>query len=267
MNRVAWLSLLSVLLLVGSASAAYIEFSAPEQVRVGVPLVVEGTSVPPGFSDPTLNPGFSTEIVFYYTPYTKREVARSTVIIQQDGTFQTVFETAGLEKGQYALELIDPDRKTFSSSSTIRRTLTLIDRSGDLTITSPLTQDFDGSLQVAGRVKDLNSRSVQIRVEDASGIVFGPEYVLTDSVGAFALDVPIQGGGTYQAFFYDGGEYVDAREFLVTEPGEPAVTPTRTAAAQTPSTGANASGDQPSTPLPAFLSLLALLILILVRQR
>ena len=215
MKRIAWLTVIAAMLLVSTASAAYVAISAPQTVNVGEPLEVTGTTIAQGLTRPSLNPGFSTEIVLYYAQHTKREVDRKTIVVQQDGSFSTTFETEGLAVGLYSIELVDPTRTTFGSSSKIRQLVTLVDRSGSLTVTSPLNQDFDGYLDLQGAVSGIGSSGIQIQVEHDGFIVYGPEFISTDADGRFDTAVPISSGGSYKVTFADIDGYIDSQDFVV----------------------------------------------------
>jgi len=225
MKRIAWLTLIAAMMLVGTASAAYISFSAPQTVYVGDTLEITGTTIVEGLPKPSLEPGFSTEIILYRAQYMKHEMARKTIVIQGDGSFSTMFETVGLEPGQYSIEIIDPTRTTFGSSSKIRQIVALVDRSGSLTISSLDNQKFDGSLDVSGTIRDLGDAGVQIEVTHDGATVYGPEYVATSKDGAFSTEVAISVAGVYRVIFEDSKGYIGTKEFMVV--GTPAPTTTQ----------------------------------------
>ncbi len=225
MKRIAWLTLIVAMMLVSTASAAYVAISAPQTVYVGEPLEVTGTTIVGGLPRPSLDPGFSTEIILYVLKPGKSEVGRKTIIVQQDGSFSAEFETTGLEAGTYSIELIDPTLSTFGSSSTKQRMVTLVDRSGSLTITSPLNQDFDGTLDLRGTIGDIGDAGVQIEVEHDGAVVYGPKYVATGKDGAFSTELPISAGGSYEVTFSDAKGYIGSVVVVVT--GTPGPTPTQ----------------------------------------
>lgn len=255
MKKIAWLSLtilISMLLIVSSASAAYVAISAPDRVEAGEPLVVTGTANVEGLSKPTLNPGFSTEIVLYYATGTKQEIARRTVVVQQDGTFTAIFGTAGLRGGQYTVELVDPTKTTFGGSSTTLRWVTIVNRADEITLTSPATQGYDGTLDIAGSLPGVGNAGVQVEVRHDGEDVFGPTYIQTTDAGAFALTVPIREGGTYQVRFADAAGFITAAEFLVT--GGPAAPTTTVAPTTTPSSTAITATASASRDAPAYFA-------------
>ncbi|KLK87397.1 hypothetical protein SZ63_10975 [Methanoculleus sediminis] len=224
MKRIAWLTIIVAMMLVGTASAAYVSISAPQTVYVGDPLKVTGTTTVEGLPKPTVNPGFSTEIILYRAQYMKHEIARKTIVVQADGTFSATFETDGLEPGQYSIEIVDPTLSTFGGSSTKQRTVILVDRSGSLKIDSPLNQNFDGTLDLRGEIADIGSAGVRVLVERDGFVVYGPEFVATDKNGAFSVEVPISEGGSYEVTFSDTKGYIGKAVFVVA--GTPGPTPT-----------------------------------------
>jgi len=245
MKRIAWLFLISVALMVASASAAHVDTTAPSRLQVGEPLIVTGTTVPEGLTKPSVDPGTQITIQFYYAEGTKKLVETNQIVIQQDGTFQTVFQTTGLKKGSYTLEIHGPTQDTFGTSSKTMLFVTLIDRSDEITITSPLTQTFDGTLTIAGSISGLEDRGVQIEVRSGSDSVFGPRYIPTDKTGKFSQEVAVPAGGVYDVRLTDYRGYIGTVTFTVVQqttssptgetPGEPStVSATATASRDAP---------------------------------
>ncbi|MDD3070305.1 MAG: hypothetical protein PHX88_03825 [Methanoculleus horonobensis] len=224
MKRIAWLTIIAAMMLVGTASAAYISFSAPQTVNVGDTLEITGTTIVEGLPKPTINPGVSMEIILYRAQYMKHEIARETIVVQNDGSFSTSFETDGLEPGQYSIEIVDPTLSTFGSSSKKQQIVNLVDRSGTLKIDSPSNQDFDGTLDLRGSIADLGDAGVQVRVERVGFTVYGPKFVATDKNGAFSVEVPVSEGGSYEVTFSDTKGYIGDAVFVVA--GTPGPMPT-----------------------------------------
>jgi len=244
MKRIAWLTLLAAMLLVSAASAAYVEINAPKTVYAGDPLKVTGTTIVGGLTKPSLNPGFSTDVVLYSVKHSKSEVVRKTIVVQEDGSFSATFDTRGLAAGDYTVEIIDPEPpNTFGGSSKTLQFLKLVDRSGDLRITSPLTQELDGSLDISGAITDIGGAGVRIQVEYGGTTVYGPEYIKTDADGRFSVTVPISDAGAYNVTFSDTRSYIDTIEFAVLGGASP---PTETQ-------GATVSASAPATrSAPAY---------------
>ncbi|MDD3372621.1 MAG: hypothetical protein PHE39_02995 [Methanoculleus bourgensis] len=239
MKRIAWLTLLAAMLLISAASAAYVEINAPKTVYVGDPLKVTGTTVVGGLTKPSLNPGFSTDVVLYSIKHTKSEVDRKTIIVQEDGSFSATFETEGLAAGDYTVEIIDPEPpNTFGGSSKTLQFLKLVDRSGDVTITSPLVQEFDGSLDITGAIAGIGGAGVRVQVERDGTTIYGPEYIRTGADGAFSAAVPVSGAGTYRVTFSDTKGYIGTFVFVVTGAPTPTETQATVVSASAPATRA-----------------------------
>jgi len=73
----------------------------------------------------------------------------------------------------------DLKRAKLSSDSVTLRVPELIDRSGEITITSPQSQAFDEALRIEGSVTKLGNKGVDIEVRGRDGFVFGPQYTGT----------------------------------------------------------------------------------------
>lgn len=202
--------LIASVCLTGLVSAYEISISAPTKLQVGLPLVVNGTS--------TLPAGISVDIVLYRSDYTTEEIARHTVTIQGDKEFNVVFDTKGLQKGQYKVEVPEIGSYSYLGGSTTVRVVELIDRTDEITIKSDLTQVFDGSLEVEGSIKDLINSGVQIEVVSLDNkVVFGPEYVTTSMEGSFSQKVAITEPGIYEVSFTDSKGYIGTKTFTVKE--------------------------------------------------
>ncbi|MDD1639341.1 MAG: hypothetical protein LUP93_07945 [Methanomicrobiales archaeon] len=212
MNRVFGY-ILAAVLLIGGVQAAYVEMAAPDRISVGEILMVEGSSLG------TLNPGFSTDLIFYQMLYTKKEVNRSQIVVQEGGVFSASFPTEGLPQGQYLLELVDPypnGEEAFGGAAQKFHYVTLVDRSDEITITSPRVQPYNGWLYLKGSLSSTGNNGTEIRVSKGSEVVFGPEYIATNN-GDFMDTIAITGGGTYKVSFSDAKGYIGTAEFAVTE--------------------------------------------------
>ncbi|MDD1657023.1 MAG: hypothetical protein LUQ41_00995 [Methanomicrobiales archaeon] len=215
--------ILAALLLIGGAQAAYVEMTAPDKINVGEILQVEGSSLG------TLQPGFSTDLIFYQMLYTKKEVNRAQIVVQQGGIFSASFPTEGLPEGEYILELVDPytnGNEVFGGAAKKFSYVTLVDRSDEITISSPRVQPFNGVLYLKGTLSMTGNNGTEIRVQKSGQVIFGPEYIATKD-GEFMDTVPITEGGTYKVSFSDPRGYIGMAEFAVTEAATTAtVTPT-----------------------------------------
>jgi MYXO-CTERM domain-containing protein len=241
MKRIAWI-LLAGALLVGAAQAAYIEMNAPDTLTVGQTLEVTGNSLG------TLKPGFSTDLIFYRIAFTKTEIARTRIVVQQGGVFSASFPTAGLSAGTYLLELVDPKPEgsdVFGGDAKTQKQITLIDRQDEITITSPLTQPFTGRLSIRGSISTAGNNGTQLSVDHNGMIVYGPVYIATLN-DAFSTDIPITEGGTYTASFSDAKSYIGLAQFTVSQPVQTTVVTTTAPPAQQVSASAQASRNQPA---------------------
>jgi len=203
--------ILAALLLIGGAQAAYVELSAPDRINAGETLQVSGTSLG------TLKPGFSTDLIFYQMQFTKKEIARAQIVVQEGGIFSASFPTLGLAGGNYLLELVDPrtdGQEVFGGTAKNQKFVTVVDRSGEITISSARVQTFNGVLYLKGTLAMTGNNGTEIRVEKAGQVIFGPEYIGTVS-GEFAKTVPITEGGTYRVSFSDARGYIGMAEFAV----------------------------------------------------
>lgn len=229
--------------LAAPASAAFIEIATPDSINAGQTLEVTGTTV-------AVKPGYVVDIVLYDTTSTKSEIDRQAVVIQGDGTFEVTFETDSLRSGTYSVEVQSRGEDIFGGSSKKIKIFKIVNRNDELSITSPKTQEYDGTLQVAGTLAKYGDDGVKVTVTDAyKATIYGPTWVRTDA-GAFSASVPITSGGTYVAEIADRTGYVWTVRFTVT--GGEAVQPTPTAT-QTPGPTYSASAPA-SRGNPAYFA-------------
>jgi hypothetical protein len=229
------LVVLGLLFLSGSVTAYQVNIEAPDTLTVGKPLIVTGTT--------TYGIGTPIDVVLYKQVTTSTWVDRKIAYVQSDRTFRVIFDTTELKKGAYKVEVpVDGQ-----GNSVTMRLVNLVDRSDEISLTSPVLQPYTGKLYIAGTVStDINS-GVQIAVFDSDNIpVFGPQYVNTNSNGIFSADVPITQPGEYEVSFTDSNGYIGQRVISVV--GETIVTTTLTGVATTPpvlSAHGRASRDKP----------------------
>jgi len=223
-------------LLIAAASAYIVTIDAPQTLTAGEPLIVNGTS--------TLPPGYTHDLVLYSGP---AERGRTTVVVQQGGTFSARFDTTGLLTGDYRVELVPPtDPGFFGTASVTSRTVTIVDRSAEVTVTSPAAQNDTNNLTVAGTAPGKKSGSIAIAVTGPGNFTFGPEYVRTDANGAFSKSVPIRGPGQYQVAISDPVGLI--ARYTVTVSGQAQVTATVTVPQTAVSTAA--TSVVATTPVP-----------------
>ncbi|HVP94643.1 MAG TPA: hypothetical protein VMS89_05650 [Methanoregulaceae archaeon] len=200
MMRKFALIILAIALIITSASAYEVILYAPDSLQVGNPVLVNGTT--------DLPPGVSLNIVFSREYFGSEPVSNETVVIQGNGggnnSFSLDFSTVGLPPGQYKVEVAPVHDFSFLGDSVTLRSVTLVDRSGEITFGSPLKKLDDGTLQVAGTDEMLKNGAVQLTITDPDGIVvFGPEFIPTNMFGAFSKSLSIQKTGNYSVSFAD----------------------------------------------------------------
>jgi hypothetical protein len=247
MKKVA--CLLGLLLLcTGVVSAYEIKCSCPNEVYRGDIITIEGTS--------TLPPGYSTSIRLYEVQPLSRELTSQDLVIQQDGLWSIQLQTFSLEEGTYKFEIVEDIMDyPLSSGSDKTKIFKVIDRSGEITISSPSTQKSTDTLELSGRAPEVGSAGLQIEVTDSRGaIIYGPTYIRTDAGGSFSEEVPVSGPGRYYVTFSDfrnnEARFISRVSFTLEEPGTPvgsAATPSVTPApGKTVSASAVATRDAPA---------------------
>jgi hypothetical protein len=203
MKKIVLLAL-GIMLLSSGVSAYQVNIYAPDTLTVGLPLVVNGTA--------TFGIGTPIDVVLYQQVTTSTEIERKVAYIQSDNTFRVIFDTTLLPTGIYKVEV--PASGTGDSIS--MRQVRLIDRSDEISLTSPTTQAFSGRMYLDGKIDvDANS-GVQIAVIGPdNGVVFGPKYVGTDPQGGFDVTIPVSQAGDYEASFTDAEGYVGSRTISI----------------------------------------------------
>jgi len=230
------LIVMGLLFLSGFASAYQVNIDAPESLSIGKPLIVNGTT--------TFGIGMAIDVVLYYQLTTTTEIKRKTVHVQSDKTFRVVFDTTGLKKGIYKVEV----PVNGQGDSVTMRLVQLIDRSDDIQLSSFTTQDFKGKISVAGTIRGDENTGVQIEVIGPDNtVVFGPRYVNINNAGSFSAEIPIPGPGDYELSFTDAKGFIGTR--MITAAGQPTMEATPVATATTYavfSAHAKASRDNPA---------------------
>jgi len=199
LNKTAYILLLLIILClagVAHVSAYYMNIDLPREVRVGEPINVTGmTNIPPD----TIN------VVFSETMNAPIEHGKVTIILSEKGdkSFNASFDTTGLTKGQYKIEVIGNTIHNFSGGSRSIRIINLVDRSDEVILTSPDTQQFDGELDIEGYIRDFTENAVQVDLFLDGKQVFGPEFVPVDKQKDFSYDIPIYSPGSYSVQFTD----------------------------------------------------------------
>jgi hypothetical protein len=206
-----------LVLMVAGASAHEITIDAPTSLQVGTPIVVNGTT--------NLADGVNISIALSNADYYTTEIATENVLVQrsdENKSFSVVFDTTGLKKGQYKVEVLPIQDFSFLGSSVTIRPVTLVDRSDELTITPPLQKEYDGSLTIAGNGARLLNSGVEVMVTSSNGtLLFGPEFIGTDYMGYFSKTFSIPEPGDYLVNFRDARGFIGNITYTVTKPREP----------------------------------------------
>ena len=212
------LTALFLLCIAGTASAYQFYLSCPESVQVGLPLKCS--------IDSNLPAGTTFDLAFYQSGYTSTPISLQSVTIQDNQATQyKLFDTKGLPGGQYKMEaqFKGDDESSLSSDSKTLQLPVLIDRSGDITITSPMIQNVDEALRIEGSITKLGNDGVEITVRGPNGVIFGPQWIGTkinmqSGAGAFTQHVPVIGPGEYDVTFKDAKGYIGVVTFTVSAP-------------------------------------------------
>ena len=233
MNKIV-LMVMGLLFIFGGASAYYVNIDAPETVTIGKPLIVTGTT--------TLGIGTPIDVSLYYQLTTSTRVGFPlTTYVMADKTFRVVFDTTNLKKGTYKVEV---PSNGLGDSSIPMRLVNLVDRSDEISLSSPTQQYYNGKLYVAGTLSTDASSGFQIVVFDPDNApVFGPSYVNTNYLGAFSADIPISQPGDYEVSFTDSKGYVGSR--IITVVGDVTVATTIPTTVSILSAHGKASRDNP----------------------
>jgi len=255
MKKIALIVLLTMVCVVGVASAYVLTIDCPKSLPVGAPLPVTGTT--------TLPVGTTFDLTFSSSGQTSKSISSIPVTVGDDKDFNTVFETTGLSGGMYKVEAVprgDYSSKLSSDSVTIK-VIELVDRSDMLHITSPTNQVVPNALLIEGYISKAGSSGVKIDVIGPQGKVFGPAYIATAARGGnedgyFSQNIPVTEPGNYNARFSDTTGYIGEKIFgvqaaetqvpVVTTEGTILFTPTpttpRPTQTKTPVTTATKSG-------------------------
>ncbi|MGB9176827.1 MAG: hypothetical protein WCB46_08855 [Methanoregula sp.] len=216
--------------------AYQVNIDAPETLTVGKPLIVTGVT--------TFPPGMAVDVVLYYQLTTTTEIKRQVVGVRPDKTFRVVFDTTGLKTGTYKVEV----PVNGMGNSVTMRLVRIVDRSEEIQMDSPLYQQFNGTLVVAGTIKGDENSGVQVEVIGPDNSpVFGPQFVNTDYEGAFSTVVPIIIPGEYEVSFTDAKGFIGTRIITATGLKTPIATMSEpTAPKNMVSAHAKASRDAPA---------------------
>ena len=215
MKRILLIALF-LLCIAGTASAYQLYLSCPESVQVGLPLKCS--------IDSNLPAGTTFDLAFYQSGYTATAISRQAVTIQDNQATQyKLFDTKGLPGGQYKVEIQKLDESRLSSDSKTWQLPVLIDRSDEITITSPMTQNMDEALRIEGYIAKIGNDGVEIAVRGPDGVIFGPQWIGTkiniqSGAGVFTQHVAVTVPGEYDVTFKDAKGYIGVVTFKVSAP-------------------------------------------------
>jgi hypothetical protein len=237
---------LCLMCITGTASAYGLYVSCPESVQAGLPLKCSIDSDFPA--------GTSFNIVFYQTQYTATEVSRQPITIQDNQITQyKLLDTKGLPGGNYKVEVqyMGSDEPRLRSDSVTLQLVKLIDRSSEITITSPLTQSPDEPLRIEGSIYKLGNNGVKIEVRGPDGVLFdnwiGSKESIQSGAGVFTYKVTVLGPGDYEVMFTDAKGYIGTVTFHMPAPATQVITSIPTTITTVKTTKAPTTAP---TPLP-----------------
>ena len=217
MKRILLLAL-CLLGIIGTASAYGLYLDCPASVQVGQPVKCS--------VDSDLPAGYTFDLVFYQSQYTATELGRQSVTVQDSHSTQyKIFDTVGLSGGSYKVEAqlsTKTGETSLRSDSVTYKLVQLVDRSGEITITSPVTQNLAEALRIEGSISKLGDAGVQLEVRGPDGRIFGPQYIGTkndvkDGSGVFTQKVLVTTPGTYEVSFNDTNSFIGIKKFEVVE--------------------------------------------------
>lgn len=265
---------LCMMCIVGTASAYQLYLSCPSSVQVGIPLKCS--------IDSNFPAGTTFNVVMYQSGYTATPVKSQSRTIQENHPpLYSILDTKGLPGGQYKVEIqfIGDDESRLSTDSVTLQLPQLIDRSGDITITSPMTQITTEALRVEGSITKIGNEGVEIEVRGSDGTIFGPQWIGTTEIvqsgaGQFTQKVIVVRPGDYDVYFKDANGYIGVKTFTVVAPATMAPTkvPTTVPVTRPPTTvptplPTTAKSPLSLVPVVAALSIMGLLSLVLMKKR
>jgi len=261
MKRIILIALF-LMCITGTASAYGLYVNCTESVQVGLPVKCS--------IDSDFPPGRSFDIVFYQTQNTATEVSRQSFTMQDNKITQYKFlDTKGFPAGNYKVEVqyTGPDEPQLRSDSRTLQFVKLIDRSNEITITSPMTQTPDGALRIEGSINKLGNEGVKIEVRGPDGVVFdnwiGTKESIQSGAGVFTKLVTVTGPGDYDVLFTDSKGFIGVKTFKVSAPATQIITgiPTTTAVIKTTKTLTTVptpwptATKSPISPITAFIGI------------
>lgn len=236
-------ALLTLLILICvPASAYYLSIDTPSEVKAGETILVTGkTDIPPPDK---------VEIVLSHSINIPIEIERHAIQISERGEteFNVSFDTEGLEKGNYKVEALAQNQRSFSSGSRTIRVVKLVDRSDMVRFTSSQWQEFDEILEIEGRISGYAENAVQMQVDKDGNIIFGPESIPV-SRGEFKSALPIKEGGNYEVIFSDYSGFIGRYSFHVEKKQPSGISPVSTHEETPAPTGTSPVSDVTQKPV------------------
>ena len=264
-----------LLAMVGTVSAYGLDLNCSEEVAAGASLKCS--------VDSDFPPGTTFNLVLYQSGYTATQIRKQSVTIQSDKRTQYIIvDTTGLPGGTYKAEMqyTGSDEARLRSDSITMKLITIIDRSAEIEITSPVTQDLKDALRIEGELKKGGNDGVQIEVTGPDGRVFGPQWIQTknnikNDGGIFTQKVAVTSGGDYTVQFSDADGYVGSKTFTVVAPTVATTVPTRTPTVvkttRTPATTAPTpwptTAQSPLSPITAIAGIGAAALAVVLAAR
>jgi hypothetical protein len=263
MKRILLIALL-LTSLVGTVSAYGLYLNCTDSIAAGLPMKCTVDSDFPA--------GTTFNLVLYQSGYTATEIRRQAITVQDEKNTQyLVVDTTGLPGGTYKAELqfTGADEPRLRSDSKTVQLITIIDRSGEIEMTSPESQSLDEALRIEGSISKESNNGVEMEVSGPDGRIYGPEWIQTkDNVkngdGTFTQKITVTSAGEYHVDFTDAKGFIGRKTITVVGPTTaPTVAVATTAAAvkttkavtTAPTPWPTTTQASPLSPLPAIVSL------------
>jgi len=217
MRRILF-SLLSAVLVCGVVQGYVLFLDAPEDIRAGVPLMVNGTT--------TFPVGTQFDIVLYKLQFTApEELARRMIIVDDSKEFDATFTTTGLQAGRYKVEiqfLEEPGSKLGSDSVTLKQ-VEIIDRSGEIILTAPLDQTLGQALLIEGYIPKIGVATITLKISGPDGFSLPPQNIRTTTRpggtdGYFSYSLPLELPGNYYVEIYDREGFMATMKYSIERP-------------------------------------------------
>ncbi|MDD1694336.1 MAG: hypothetical protein LUQ71_06385 [Methanoregula sp.] len=217
--------------IVGPVSAYGLYLNCSDSVQAGLPLKCTLDSDFPA--------GTTFNLLLYQSGYTATQIRKQPVTIQSDHkTMNIITDTTGLPGGTYKVEVqyTGADEERLRSDSKTLQLITIIDRSGEIEITSPVSQDIGDALRIEGELKNGGSDGIEVEVHGPDGRIFGPQWIQTkasikNNAGVFTQKVSVTSSGDYTVDFSDSDGFIGTKSFTVVAPAtQQTAVPTKTAA-------------------------------------